>query len=411
MAHPFRPQYTRPVPKKSEPCTYKGEKAVKWKGRKGNMVYGILIGDGTRCRVESGVHWIEFRNHKGKRDRQRGYRDLTATKAEAVQLARIHERIAAKILTVEVLSAEKCIQEHLADYKKFLASKKDGVETEHVLQTHSRIETILTATECYQNEDLTLERVSNWIAMQVADKMALGTANGYIRAIRGFSRWLSSKGMLSSNPLANLQLRNADEDPRVIRRTIESTEFFRLVEVTAKSKKIVRHMNGVTRSILYLVAGYSGLRVSELVELTGSSFHFGQDPSFVQISAKDAKNNKFARIPIPAGVASRIKGWIGDRDPSEPLWPSSWAERGHGAEVLRSDLEEAGIPEFVDGEVFDFHALRSYFVTSLVLAGVPLAEAQVLARHSSPALTAKHYLKLKLRDLGAQTDKLPDLES
>ena len=52
-----------------------------------------------------------------------------------------------------------------------------------------------------------------------------------------------------------------------------------------------------------------------------------------------------------------------------------------------------------EGQRIDFLALRTTLVTQLVRAGVTLATAQRLARHSTPALTAKNYTRLELSDL------------
>ena len=70
--------------------------------------------------------------------------------------------------------------------------------------------------------------------------------------------------------------------------------------------------------------------------------------------------------------------------------------------MLRTDLKAAGIEWKNDeGQRIDFLALRTTLVTQLVRAGVTLATAQRLARHSTPtpALTAKNYTRLELSDL------------
>ncbi len=82
----------------------------------------------------------------------------------------------------------------------------------------------------------------------------------------------------------------------------------------------------------------------------------------------------------------------------------------HGAEMVRQDLEAAGIP-FADGagRVFDFHALRHQFISALAAAGVHPKVAQTLARHSTITLTMDRYTHLELHDQTAALDKLPDL--
>ena len=70
---------------------------------------------------------------------------------------------------------------------------------------------------------------------------------------------------------------------------------------------------------------------------------------------------------------------------AEPIWSGTWAKIRHGAEMMRHDLQAAGLPfEDERGDVFDFHSLRGQFITQLGRNGVPLVEAQKLARHSDP---------------------------
>ena len=64
---------------------------------------------------------------------------------------------------------------------------------------------------------------------------------------------------------------------------------------------------------------------------------------------------------------------------------------------MRLDLERAGIPYRDEEGLFaDFHANRHTFISNLSRAGVSLATAQKLARHSDPKLTANRYTHLGL---------------
>ena len=79
------------------------------------------------------------------------------------------------------------------------------------------------------------------------------------------------------------------------------------------------------------------------------------------------------------------------------------------AEVLRYDLESAGIPERTENGKVDFHALRTAFITQMARAGLPLSQAQKLARHCSPALTSNIYSKFAPDEDAAAIAKLPSL--
>jgi len=65
---------------------------------------------------------------------------------------------------------------------------------------------------------------------------------------------------------------------------------------------------------------------------------------------------------------------------------------------LRRDLKQAGLPYTSDAGTLDLHALRATYATLLARAGVSLAQTQRLMRHSTPALTARTYLKLRIED-------------
>jgi len=78
--------------------------------------------------------------------------------------------------------------------------------------------------------------------------------------------------------------------------------------------------------------------------------------------------------------------------------------------MVRADLEIVGIPYHDEGgRVFDFHALRHQFISSLAAAGVHPKVAQTLARHSTITLTMDRYTHVGLYDQTAALDQLPAL--
>jgi integrase len=78
--------------------------------------------------------------------------------------------------------------------------------------------------------------------------------------------------------------------------------------------------------------------------------------------------------------------------------------------MVQHDLKAADIPyEDEDGRVFDFHALRSQYVTGLDRAGVSLQQAQKLARHSDPRLTANLYTRREMGELADAVNMLPGI--
>jgi integrase len=80
----------------------------------------------------------------------------------------------------------------------------------------------------------------------------------------------------------------------------------------------------------------------------------------------------------------------------------------HAARELDKDLEAAGIPKATkDGKVA-FHALRTSFVTLTYEAGATHKEAQTLARHSTPQLTANTYGRTRDERLAGITERVAE---
>ena len=79
------------------------------------------------------------------------------------------------------------------------------------------------------------------------------------------------------------------------------------------------------------------------------------------------------------------------------------------AEMLRFDLEAAGIPYETDSGVADFHSLRGCYISYLVASGASVKTCQTLARHSDPKLTIGIYAKASRFDLNSAVESLPDL--
>jgi len=76
--------------------------------------------------------------------------------------------------------------------------------------------------------------------------------------------------------------------------------------------------------------------------------------------------------------------------------------------MVKRDLEAAELLYVnTSGETFDFHALRGQFITDVQRHGASLGDAQKLARHTDPRLTANYYSHPHLVDLAGAVGRLP----
>jgi integrase len=226
----------------------------------------------------------------------------------------------------------------------------------------------------------------------------------------------------STDPMSHIQLLNAETDPRHERRVLTDDEFSRLLDATRAGEPF-RRISGLDRAILYQLAAFTGLRASELASLTPSSFDLSGDVPSVTVKAANAKGRRTDTLPLHPDVADSMREWRADNDEpdvisiaqrqgvsQQPLWPRRWAANNYGGKMIKHDLKAAGIPYADDeGRVFDFHALRSQFITGLGRSGVPLQIVQKLARHRDPKLTSNIYTKMGIDELAVAVAKLPGI--
>lgn len=245
----------------------------------------------------------------------------------------------------------------------------------------------------------------------VVGGVSVETTNQYLRHLKGFCNWLVGDDRAATNPAARLEPGNVEVDRRHDRRELEADELRRLLAAALASAYTFRGLTGPDRFHLYATACGTGFRAAGLASLTPASFDLDADTPTVTLAARKNKSRKPRVQPLPADVAELLRAYLKDRPVGQPVWGGTWALHRTGAEMLRIDLDAAGIPYTVegpDGPLFaDFHALRHTYLTLLGKGGVDLRTAQELAGHSSPVLTAR-YSHRRLYDLAGAVEKLPE---
>src|SRR5262249_35509186 len=172
----------------------------------------------------------------------------------------------------------------------------------------------------------------------------------------------------------------------------------------------VRGLAGPDRAMLYRAAVGTGFRAAELAALVPDNFDLDGNPPAVILPPEFTKNRKGAGQPLSGALATDLPTYLAGRPGKEPVWPGAWV--GKAADMLRVDLDAAGLPVEVDGpegvETRDFHALRAVYISNVIRAGADVKQAMTLARHSDPRLTTSRYARTRLHDLGAVVNKLPE---
>jgi integrase len=240
---------------------------------------------------------------------------------------------------------------------------------------------------------------------------SIKTSNLYLDAIKGFAAWLVQDRRTADNPLAHLSGGNVKLDRRHDRRALPLDELRAVLGAAARSDVTFRGLTGPDRHVLYLTACATGFRAEELACLRPESFDLDAEPPVAVLGAAETKNRKGARQPLPRDLAAVLREYMAGRPAGAPLWPGNWWKLG--ADMLRIDLDAAGIPYAVEGSdgplYADFHALRHSYIALLEKSGATLKEAMQLARHSDPKLTMAVYGRAQLHDLGRAVERLPDL--
>jgi integrase len=243
-----------------------------------------------------------------------------------------------------------------------------------------------------------------------ADGKADRTANNYLIAMKSFIAWCVREGRAPADPIKHLSKLNSYEDPKLERRILSAGELAHLVATAAASETTWRRMSGRDRAMIYAMAAGTGLRAKELGSLTLASIDLDGQPPTATIEAAYSKRRRRDEQPLPAWLVDRLRTWLAATRQTSPvtakLFPGGWPKRA--AEMLREDLEAAEIPYLdADGRVFDFHALRHQYISSLAAAGVHPKIAQTLARHSTIDLTMNRYTHLLRTDLAGALATVP----
>lgn len=293
----------------------------------------------------------------------------------------------------------------VAEFELAVARKAGPKHTKFVLKNVRRVFDgcgLSTLADLRAADTLSAVEGFVWGLTKGKDAMTPVNAANVGKHAKQFCRWLHRKRkVLQYDPLAGVDLPSQATVNR--RRAIGPEELARLIDAANASGDTFRGLTGPERVSLYLTAGATGLRVSELAALTPAHFDLDADVPVVRLPGANTKNKKDAEQPIPSAVATRLRLMLDARGPGEPLWPGTWWERA--ADMIRADLAAAGVPAETSGGEAVFHSLRHSFGTMLGRLAT-LKTQQELSRHSTPTLTSR-YSHTDLAEKAAAVERLP----
>ena len=350
---------------------------------------------------------ILYYDENGTRRKKTGYTDKRESQRLAVKLEDQARRIRDGLDDPKDKAYRdheaKALADHVDDYERYLLAK--GNCQTHADQTARQSRAILALAKARRISELSLSKITESIDLLRKDGRGTETVNHYIRAVKGFSRWLWRDGRARDHHLAHLATSSSEGDRKHMRRALTEDEAGRLVQA-AEAGPAAGNLPASDRAMLYAVALSTGFRADELRSLTPERFDLAGDRPTATVPAAYTKNGKLACQPLPQWLVDRLRPWLSLKAPGRPVFEGMTKRT---SEMLQGDLERAGIPYETDSGAVDFHALRGTYISHLVSSGASVKTCQTLARHSTPSLTIGLYAKASLHDIGGAVDALPDL--
>ena len=302
---------------------------------------------------------IVFTDEHGRRRKKRGYTDKRESDRLATELEdrarRIKDGLADPRAEAYRNHEGTFLSDHLAAFERSILAK--GATPKHVHMTVQRTRRVLDLAKVRRISDLSLSKALDAVQALREAGLSQESINHHIRGAKGFSRWLWSDGRAREHHLAHLATSSADADRRHVRRLLSPEEAARVVQAAELGPE-AGNLTGPDRAILYALALGTGFRAKELRTLTPERFNLDSANPSVLGKSCYTKNGREAVQPLSQSLADRLRPWLAGKAPGRSVF-EGMTERT--AEMLRVDLEAAGIPYETDSGFADFHSLRGDF--------------------------------------------------
>jgi integrase/recombinase XerD len=203
------------------------------------------------------------------------------------------------------------------------------------------------------------------------------SVNTSMHAVRGFFRFAHIDGLIPGDPAvyARLPKIHADESRT---QGLDRLELIRFLQV---AQTITVHHG----ALAYLL-GINALRASEAAAVRIEDYH--ETLRGHRVLHLVGKGNKPATMPITVPVLRALEACRGERTEGPLIRRPVSGRPIDRRDVYRMVVRiatTAGIPRHISP-----HSLRHAAITNALDAGVPLRDAQILARHADPR-TTEHY--------------------
>ena len=308
----------------------------------------------------------------------------------------------------------------------------DGITSRHRTAKHhdltkARLVRAIEAMGVGRLDHLGQAEAETFLAGLLREGASVRTRDHYALLLRQFGAWLVDTERSPRNPFQRLRGVSRTADVRRERLALTAEQVLRLVDAAevrpvqhyatnhrgrALPEKLARlAFEGRRRGVLYLFSALTGLRRAECAGIRWADLDLTAGAGWVTPRAATTKGGRLDPLPLDGRLADRLRDLREELARREGRVPPATAAvfrvPKNLPEQLRKDATHAGIDVVdQDGRRLDFHALRATCATMMARAGVPLQLARRLMRHTTAAMTAKHYEKLAREDLRAGVDQL-----
>ena len=284
----------------------------------------------------------------------------------------------------------KPLIEHIADYVKVLEAK--GYSRDYVVRSRNRLKKIVSDCRFCYFRDITQSAVEIYSGKMKKDGYGDTSRGHYLDILKTFLNWAEQDQRIIRNPIAKMDKPARDSEKKGI---LTPEQFVHLIKTTSEKNILIGRTSGQERAVLYLIAGLTGLRRKELLNLTWDAINLSANNASVKVKASIAKNGKEAEQPVPAILVSVLTALKAHTKPkANDRVFVSFGKWINTAELIREDLTVAGI-ELTDreGNAICFASLRNSYISFLANSQTPAKVVQKLARHSDPRLTFNTYAR------------------
>lgn len=355
----------------------------------------------------------------GRRVTERAYADRVASEQLLANRLRESAREEVGLLDPYRRHRARPVAEHVAEFVAGVRSRNRTAKHAELLQ--SRVERALAGMGAATIGQVDLAKAEKFLA-DVLEKHSPKTRDHYASSLRQFGAWLEDADRWPRNLFGKLRRVSRPADARVERLALTAEQVLALVQAAEDRPRLELNYRqprsrdvavaiGRRRGTLYLFSAMTGLRSGECAGIRWCDLDLAGDAPMVSPRAETTKARRHEPLPLVEPLLGRLRALRAELAAAagRPPRPTDLVFRvpEHVADRLRQDAEHAGIPTTDDhGRRLDFHALRATCATLLARCGVPVQVARRLMRHSTPAMTARHYEKLDAADLRAGADAI-----